>query len=268
MDWGTVPAANIAAMAVSCILSIGLPVLLLVIFKKKNGWVPAFFIGCGIFIAFALVLEQIFHSVVLGLFGGTIQNNIFLYGLYGGLAAAAFEETGRWTAFRFFLKNHQNAGTALMYGAGHGGAEAILIVGLTYVNNIIASLMINSGAIESTMSALDDTTRQTVYEQLSPLWTSSAGLFLAAGVERIFAIALQLSFSVLVYLAVRNRKVSFWIAAFVMHFLVDFSAVVLADLMGTFAVEVVIAIMTFAAAMLTVKLYKNQALISEGGGKV
>lgn len=141
MNWGTVPAANIAAIAVSCILCTGLPVILLIIFKKKNGWLPA----------------------------------------------ALFEETGRWTAFRFFLKNHLTAETALMYGAGHGGAESILIVGITYISNIVTSIMINSGTFENTMSTLDNNLKQTAYEQLSPLWTSSAGTFLMAGVERIFS---------------------------------------------------------------------------------
>ena len=268
MHWGTVPAANIAAMAVSGILCIGLPVILLVFFRKKNGWTPAFFVGCGVFVVFVLILEQIFHSIILGVFGSTIQNHIFLYGLYGGLAAALFEETGRWMAFRFFLKNHQNAETALMYGAGHGGAEAILTVGLTYINNIIASLMINSGAIGNMMSTLDDNMKQTVYDQLTLLWTSSADSFLMAGAERIFAIVLQLSLSVLVYIAVKNRKFLFWSAAFIIHFLIDFGAVVLADYLSTSAVEMIIAIMVFAVAMFTIKLYKKQALISENDRKV
>jgi uncharacterized membrane protein YhfC len=245
-------------MAVSAILSIGLPVILLVVFKKKNGWLPAFLIGCGVFIVFALILEQIFHSVILGTFGSTIQNNIYLYGLYGGLTAALFEETGRWIAFRFFLKKHQNAATALMYGTGHGGAEAILIVGLTYINNIIAAVMINAGMIDKMISMLDDNMKLIVYGQLSLLWTLPAGMYLMAGVERIFAITLQLSFSVLVYIAVKNRKAWFWLIAFIIHFLVDFMAVVLADSLNTSAVEIIIAIMTCAAVMLTMKLYQKQ----------
>ena len=32
-----------------------------------------------------------------------------------------------------------------MYGAGHGGVEAMLLLGLTSINNIANSTLINSG---------------------------------------------------------------------------------------------------------------------------
>ena len=61
-----------------------------------------------------MVLERIFHFLVLQSGAGTvIQGNIWLYALYGGLAAGIFEETGRFLAFRFVLRGRQDRITAL-----------------------------------------------------------------------------------------------------------------------------------------------------------
>ncbi len=261
MNWGYVPSENIIAMIITSIICFGLPIVLLIVFKKKGGWLPAFFVGCGTFVVFALVLEQIVHTVVLANFGTVIRQNVFLTGLYGGLAAALFEETGRLIAFRFLLKKHRDSGTALMYGAGHGGIEAMLIVGLTYINNIATSIMINSGNIEQALSSLDESTRQATFEQISELWTSSAGVFLLGGVERILAMILQITLSMLVYMAVKNGKKSFWALAFVFHFLVDCITVVLASYVSVIVVEIILAVMVAGIVCMTGLLYRNRKVV-------
>ncbi len=258
MTWETVPTASIIAMAVTYLICLGVPIALFFVFKKRHAWIPAFFIGCGIFVVFALIFEQLLHTVVLGTFGTALQDNILLYALYGGLAAALFEEVGRLIAFKFFLKNHLDTPTALMYGAGHGGIEAILLVGLTYMNNIITSVMINSGTIESTMATLDDSTRQATFDQLSALWTLPALEFLLGGVERILAIALQIALSVLVYQAVKKSRRIFWIAAFLIHFFIDFITVILAKYIPTAAVELILAMMVAAVVAMTIKCTKRR----------
>lgn len=54
---------------------------------------------------FAMVLEQIVHSIVLGSPAGiVIRNHLWLYALYGSLMAGLFEETGRFLAMRYVLK--------------------------------------------------------------------------------------------------------------------------------------------------------------------
>ena len=70
MVWRTVSGASMAGMVISLLLSVGLPVFLCIfIYKKTKAWVPAFFIGCGIFVGFAMILEQICHAVVLTVTG-------------------------------------------------------------------------------------------------------------------------------------------------------------------------------------------------------
>ena len=75
-----------------------------------------------------------------------LSENLWLYALYGGLAAGLFEETGRYLTMRFLMKGKWTRENALMYGAGHGGLEAVLILGMASVNNLLYSVMINTGS--------------------------------------------------------------------------------------------------------------------------
>ena len=238
MVWGTVSGASIAGMVISLLLSVGLPVFLCIfIYKKAKAWVPAFFIGCGIFVGFAMILEQICHAIVLTVTGSVIQANIWLYGIYGGLAAALFEETGRWIAMKFCLKKHLTRENALMYGAGHGGIEAFLILGMSSMSNLLTAAMINGGLMEKTMNALEPAQQELSYNQLSILWTTPAYQFYLAPVERISAITLQMALSILVYSAVKTGKKRHLAAAFGIHFAVDFLTVVCASAIPTWALE-------------------------------
>jgi len=228
MEWGTVSTASLIGMAFSFVLSLGLPIFLLILVRRKTkANITSFIIGAAVFVVFALVLEQIMHSVVLASTGTLLTNNIILYGLYGGLAAALFEETGRLIAMKYFMKNTLNKQNALMYGVGHGGIEAILLIGLTYISNLLTSVMINSGALQSSMALLDETMQQTTYQQIKLLWELPAWQFYMAGVERLLAIALQISLSILVYKAVTSGSRKFWLLAFGIHFVVDFLTVVI-----------------------------------------
>ena len=255
MIWGTVSGASMAGMVISLLLSVGLPIFLCIfIYKKTRAWVPAFFIGCGIFVGFAMILEQICHAIVLMLTGGVLQDNIWLYGLYGGVAAALFEETGRWIAMKFCLKKHLTRENALMYGAGHGGIEAFLILGMSSMSNLITAAMINGGLMEKTMTALEPAQQELSYNQLSILWTTPAYQFYLAPVERISAIALQIALSILVFSAVKTGRKLHLAAAFGLHFAVDFLTVICASMIPTWVLELGLLVVVAAICAAVYKL--------------
>lgn len=151
----SVPAASVAGMIFSLILSIGLPIGLLIYLRNRTGArISAFLIGGATFFLSAMVLEQLLHAAVLAAAGNALTGNIWLYALYGGLAAGLFEETGRYVAMKFCMKKQLTRQSALMYGAGHGGIEAVLILGLASINNLSAVALVNSGGFESFLSSL------------------------------------------------------------------------------------------------------------------
>lgn len=262
LEWGTVSTASLTGMVFSLLISFILPIVLLVLVRKKlKANFTSFIIGCAVFIVFALVLESLLHSVVLTATGTLLTDNIILYGLYGGLAAALFEETGRLIAMKFFMKQTLSKPNALMYGIGHGGIEAILLVGFTYVSNLMAALMINSGALQTSMELVDAELQQTTFAQIKVLWELPAWQFYMAGVERAIAITLQIALSVLVYKAVADRSRIFWFLAFGIHFAIDFLTVVINGLGApSWIVETVLLISVVLIALYVYKLYKEDTL--------
>lgn len=258
MEWGTVSVANMLGMVFSLVVSIGVPVVLLIVISKKtHAKISSFFIGCGIFVGFALILERILHAIVFSAAGLVILDNFYLYGLYGGLAAALFEETGRFIAMKFCIKKSLDRGNALMYGAGHGGVEAFLILGLTSINNLVTSIMINSGAMQLTMASLPKDLQANTFQQLRALWEMPAWQFYMGGVERFSAIALQIGLSVLMYTAVKTGKKRYLIGAYLAHFAVDFLTVVFANTIPVWAVELALIVIAAALGAYAAKLYRD-----------
>lgn len=253
-----VPAASIAAICVTLLLSIGIPIALFIIFRVRfKARIAPFFLGCVSFVLFALVLEQLLHSVVLGgAMGAKLQSNIWFYALYGGCAAGLFEETGRYLFMLLVIRRDKQPQNALMYGAGHGGIEAIIIVGLTYINNLVYALMINAGQAEALLSPLSGTARTTMEQTLAAFSTVSPTLFLMAGLERVMAISLHIALSVLIYTAIKRRKFGYAVLAFALHMLVDAVTLVVSQYVSAAIIELVVLIMVLPICLYAYKLYK------------
>lgn len=211
---------SIIFMVISAVISIGLPICLFLFLRRKYRLkVIPLLVGAVAFIVFAMVLEQLLHMLVLRPANGVIElkNNPLLYVLYGIFAAGIFEETARFLSFLLLKKRYSGIGTGLSYGIGHGGIEAVLIAGISMISNIVVSIMINSG----TSSALG----ASVQAQLTALVDTTPYLFLISGFERILAVIMQISLSLLVWVAVA-RKDKWWLfpTAIVLHAIVDIPA--------------------------------------------
>ena len=83
----------------------------------------------------------------------------------------------------------------LMYGAGHGGIEAVILLSVTMIINVIFSLQTNAG-VSSAFGGLDSA--QALIN--TPFW-----MMLVGAVERISAVAIHVSLSVLVWFAAKNN---------------------------------------------------------------
>jgi uncharacterized membrane protein YhfC len=198
--------------------------------------------GAAAFFLFALVLEQGAHTVVLGRFA--LRSKPVLYVLYGVLMAGLFEETARFISFHILKKRYNVYGinTGLSYGIGHGGIEAILLAGIAMIANIVYGIMMNAGALdEGTLG------------QVAVLASTAPVMFLVAGLERLSAIAVHISLSVLVFYAV-SRRDKWWLypAAILLHALVDVPAVLMqiGVLTSTALVEVIVCVFAVVLILL------------------
>ena len=182
---GTVPALSLVFMVLSAMIGFAIPVAAFLYFRlKKRADILPFFIGCAVMFLFALVLEALIHQLVLGsAVGARIQANVWLYALYGGVMAGLFEETGRLLAFKTVLKKYQSRDVnALMYGAGHGGIEAVVLLGITMINNLTYSVIINAGSTEALLAPLTGDLKAQVQSAIQALCTTPAHHFLLGGV--------------------------------------------------------------------------------------
>ena len=241
--------SSVLAILFTLVFSVAFPIGLMLYFWKKGGKGIAFLIGAGTFFLFALILESIFHNLLfLTPLWAVLQSNTWLYGLYGGLAAGVFEETGRLLAFKLLLKNEREPIAALSYGIGHGGMEAILLVGLTMVNNLILVAAVSAGGI----------TDPAVLDLAEQLAATPAGMFLWAAFERFSAIILHLANSVLVFAAVREPgKKWLFPAAILTHAAVDFVAVVSNAYLPVAALEIIVLVLTVIVALFAGRVYRS-----------
>jgi uncharacterized membrane protein YhfC len=142
--------------------------------------------------------------------------------------AGLFEETGRLISFTIIekvSKKPQTARTGISYGLGHGGFEAIVLVGLSMLGNVVISIMNNNGSIYGELSALPQSAQTGVVSGIMALAATPSWQFLLGGIERIIAIALQLALSVVMYYAVfGKRKIWLFPVAILLHMAADIPA--------------------------------------------
>ena len=247
-----VSTASIIGMLFTLLISLIVPIaacIVLALKWKKKVRISSFFIGACTFILFAMILERIFHTFIFRITGTLITGNTWLYAVYGGLAAGLFEETGRLVAMKFFMKDTLNRENAILYGVGHGGIEAILLIGLTY------SLLINSGALTNLLSTYDADAQQTVIQQLNVLGTLPSLQFYLAGIERIGAMLFHVVLSYLIYLAVSRNNLKLYALSIFLHGFLNAGVVILSRMVSVLLSEI---IMLLAVVLLAVVLYRYE----------
>ncbi|MDR2446680.1 MAG: YhfC family intramembrane metalloprotease [Treponema sp.] len=257
-----VSAASLIFMNVSALASIGTPIALFVVFYRKYK-LPALPLLAGslAFVLFALILERSAHGLMLGAFN--LKERPFIYMVYGALMAGVFEETARFISFNALKKKYNSIGTALSYGIGYGGVEAILLAGAAMINNIVLSVMINSGSVEALTAGLTGDAPLQVNAQITALATAEPYLFLVGGIERIFAIGIHMALSILLFYAVSCKSKS-WLypLAILLHAIVDAPAVLMQTgvIKNIFLVEGFVGVSAVSLLLFAVYIHKNAML--------
>lgn len=213
--------AVMASIITQLVLSVLVPIIVLVYFRKKYhiNW-KIVGIGVLIFIGFAQILETPFHVFMLGNeTTSEVLKNPFLYAIYGGLTAAIFEEAGRFIAFFYLLKKFREYKDGLAYGIGHGGIESISIGALASLQTLYFAISINNGSFSKLIEKAPQ------LSQVQDLLLSTPSyLYLLGSLERIFALILQIAFTMLVLYGVKHKKYIFVLYAVLFHAFVDFFA--------------------------------------------
>ncbi len=258
----TVSPLSIIFMCVTLLICFGVPIGLAiwgkVKYKRAFSFLPLL-LGIVGFTLFQIVIRV---NILLPMiqttswFKESISQPSFqwLYVVFLCVTAGLFEEPVRFAAFAI-LKKKQQYPNGLSYGIGHGGIEAILLIGLTYVNNLIYSIMINTGAFDPMLSSLPQAYQPQLEAARTALISTSPDLFLIGGLERVFTIAIQIALSVLVVRGFMvNRKWIYLVFATLLHAVIDFipSAMQMFKL-NMWLIEGAIAVMAVLALLYIIK---------------
>ncbi len=255
-----VPFSNMVAIATSLIICIGLPVALAIYVKwKEKVSIKSLFLGSASFIVSAMVLEQFFHSAVLGLTGTLLTDNVFAYAVYGGLAAGLFEETGRLFTMKVLMKKNLNKQEAIMYGVGHGGIEAMMIGGSICMSNLILARQINKGMMETLLSVAEGEARVSLEQGLMQLVELPAWEFLLVGMERASAVILHICLSYIVYRAVKDHNMKLYGLAILIHALVNALTVLASSVIPVILVEILLMAAVIGMAARVRKCYRSES---------
>ncbi len=220
-------------LTLNSLLMLVLPVLLGIwlVRRYKVGW-KLFLLGAAGF-----VVSQIFHipfnQYVLNPFttgileqGETI-GRVLLVALLLGLSAGVFEEVTRFIFYRF-MKNRRQWDEGLMFGAGWGGIESI-ILGLLAATTIANVYIYQSGLIETIVPAEQLANNPDAIaaaaQQIEELVNSPPWMFLLGAVERVSALVLHLSLSILVLQVFVRKNIGWLFVAIGWHALVNSVAV-------------------------------------------
>lgn len=231
MEFGTVSTSSMVLMLLTAILGIALPLITAVIWcKKKHEPFTTVLIGAATFLLFAIVIEKPLQALVIQLDSPVSQfvnARPVLWAFIVGLFPGVFEETGRFVAFKTLLRKRKQRETGLSHGIGHGGFEAMFILGITYIEYFVFALMLNQGSFfELMIEPVKDTLTPDVVKQINgiveQITTFSAGMLGLALVDRLIAVLYHIGASILVFYACKDKKM-WWLypLAVVIHTAID-----------------------------------------------
>ena len=218
---------------VTVIVALILPPVFAVAYALKNrkqGILSAWLLGA---LGFA-VPQILIRMPVLQLlsansgFVAFAQSHMILYGLGLAFTAGLFELAGRY-AVALLLRKRLTCRRALAAGLGHGGIEAMILIGISYITNLVFIFMLNTGSFDAmvaqtAVAGADTAQLEAVRDALV---NTSGWMFLLAAVERLLTMVLHAAMSALVCFGVhRGKTLAASLACLVLHTLVDASATV------------------------------------------
>lgn len=232
----------IAAYVAAIVFEIFFPLIVGYFIHRRFGVRWKFFLfGMLVFFVSQIVLRIPLVQLTQSLLGKSLQSSqLLMYAWIFALSITAglVEEIGRYLGYRFLVKDNKTWEVGLMYGAGHGGIESMLLVGglvLLGLVNIIVLSVTDYSALNlppDQVAAI-----QTARQQIAALqwWLPLLGAY-----ERFITIFLHMSLSILVLQAFLRRSFIWVIYAIAYHTLANFVALAALPFVGVVWVEVVL----------------------------
>lgn len=224
----------------------------------RIGW-RLWLIGAAIFL-----LSQVFHYPFISYMGDLLNRTplatlsqearLLITAAFLGLSAGLFEELFRYGMFRWWAKDARSWRSAILTGAGHGGAEAILL-GMIVMFVYFQFLAIRNLDLSTVFSGDQ---LPLAREQVAAYWSMNWYDSVLGALERLFTIPTQIALAVLVVQAfIRKQAVWVWLAV-LYHALLDATAIITASLLGIYWTEAVSGIFATLSIIIIFRLRRPE----------
>ena len=150
-----------------------------------------------------------------------------------GLSAGLFEELTRYASYRWLARDARTWSRGLLFGAGHGGLEAV-ILGILVLYAYAQMVAIK----DIDLSALVPVEQVSLLRsQIQLYWSLPWYAALLGAVERLFALPLHLTAALLVMQAFTRRRFRWVWLAVLLHTLTNALGVYIFETSGAYAAE-------------------------------
>jgi uncharacterized membrane protein YhfC len=210
----------------------------IVVSKQRDAKWNLYGIGALTFIASQIlhipfnikVLNPLLQKVTPTLSQG---NALIFLSITLGLSAGFFEESARYLVYGFGIKDARQWKDALMFGAGHGGIEAILLGILAF----LSALQLISLEGQDLSLLIPEEQLPLAQAQIDAFWALPWYGVLLGAVERIIAICFHVAASILVLQAFQRQNIVWVLCAIGFHTLLNAVAVYGSQTWGIYLTE-------------------------------
>lgn len=249
--------ATIICVFISLLISVGLPLAVLAVYagqNRKQGILSAWLLGAaGFFVTQILIRVPILTALQTNnAFIRFSQEHAFAYVFSLAFTAGLFELAGRFAVAKLLVRKGLNFKRSLAAGLGHGGIEAIVLIGSAMVSNLAMIAMLNTGSFDAMVAetaamGADVSQLEMIKQQLV---TYSPAMFLLSGFERILTMTAHAAMSMLVCYGVAFKKgLPCTLLCLLLHTFIDLSAGLTLVLPQAVAYTVIYSILTVVAAL-------------------
>ena len=277
MNFDPISEIAISGMYITLFLCFMAPPLVWVIYRirtrRKKLLIP-FFAGISSFLLSSVFVRTILLMLLsLGIPWLDTPEALWVSGTISILFTVVLEQFSRYFFFTILDKSQKcdRYGDALSFGLGHVLIEAILLLGITTFINLTYATAVNNGEIHEILAGITDPeSRQSLIDAIIKLSQSNPFQFFFAGVERISALIMQCSLSVLVWMVVHHgiRK-HFFRVALVAHFIFNMMTFILAQTGSPpLNVEVVSLSIAILTALFTRFVYRKGGFVETTAEKL
>jgi uncharacterized membrane protein YhfC len=188
-------------------------------------------------IPFNALIAPVFNQFAFIALHPTVQ--LLIKAAFYGLSAGLFEEGARYLILRFWLKDARSWRTGILFGAGHGGAEAIIFGALVLFAYIQLLILRNATPAELAQVVSADQI-PLAQAQLSAYWSAPWYATLLGAVERLFTIPTQIALAVIVMQVFTRKNIGWLFVAIGYHALLDAVSVFGQPNMSMYALEAIV----------------------------